>query len=314
LTGIAQTIAYGHVGLTWSKDQHALLPGDFTGDGPDDLFFQAAEPTGVHGIPRADASGLFTASPTQTFTDASFPIFKWSRKNAVITSGDFNGDGRADLLVQAKPNIVLIDYDIPIPIPVFPPSSFGIVYSQGGSTPLQLAGVQLWNRLHNGADWSPTSAVPVVGDFNGDGRDDVLLQARTPGLTSYLMTGNASGPAFSAPTAISSNVDLSANSARLIAGNFGSGSGAGLYVQSTVPGGTSYVAPTVSSTVAAQEYNASGLSDAESVSYSYDARGRLIRVQRSGGVNNNVQTQYTYDKANNRRSVTTTGSSNPVPQ
>ncbi|NJO13480.1 MAG: VCBS repeat-containing protein, partial [Gammaproteobacteria bacterium] len=176
LMGISQTIGQAHVGLTWSKDQHTLLPGDLSGDGFDDLFFQAAEPAGTHGIPLANSSGLFTSSPTQTFTDASFPIFKWSRKHAVISTGDFNGDDKLDLLIQTKPSLVLIDYDIPIPVPVYPPNSFGIVYSQGGTTPLQLAGVQQWNRLHNGVDWSPASSVPIVGDFNGDGRDDVLLQ------------------------------------------------------------------------------------------------------------------------------------------
>ena len=312
LNGIAQTIGYEHLGLAWSKDQHTLLPGDFSGDGPEDLFFQAAEPAGVHGIPLADRGGLFTSNPTQTFTDTSFPVFKWSRKNAVISAGDFNGDGRTDLLVQSKPTIVLIDFDMPIPVPVYAPNSFGVVYSQGGATPLQLAGLQQWNRFSNGVDWAATSAVPVIGDFNGDGRDDVLLQARRAGQATYLLAGNASGAAFAAPIALTSNVNLSADGARLVVGSFG-GSGAGLYVQSTVPGGASYVAPSVGAAVSAQEHNSTALSNTETVSYGYDARGRLVSVRRSGGINNNVQSQYTYDKANNRRSVVTTGSVNTAP-
>jgi hypothetical protein len=51
----------------------------------------------------------------------------------------------------------------------------------------------------------------------------------------------------------------------------------------------------------------------ETVTYKYDARGRLIEVKRTGTVNNNVQTNYTHDKANNRKTVTTTGSSNAPP-
>lgn len=51
----------------------------------------------------------------------------------------------------------------------------------------------------------------------------------------------------------------------------------------------------------------------ETVAYSYDARGRLIQVTRSGTVNNGVSTSYTYDKANNRTNKTTTGSANPGP-
>jgi len=52
---------------------------------------------------------------------------------------------------------------------------------------------------------------------------------------------------------------------------------------------------------------------AETITYSYDARGRLIQVVRSGTVNNNVTTNYAYDKADNRSNKTTTGSPNPPP-
>jgi YD repeat-containing protein len=52
---------------------------------------------------------------------------------------------------------------------------------------------------------------------------------------------------------------------------------------------------------------------AETVTYKYDAKGRLVKVVRTGNVNNNVQTDYTYDKVNNRKTTTTTGSNNSVP-
>lgn len=42
---------------------------------------------------------------------------------------------------------------------------------------------------------------------------------------------------------------------------------------------------------------------AETITYTYDARGRLIRVARSGTVNNNVSANYTYDKGDNRTNV-----------
>lgn len=45
----------------------------------------------------------------------------------------------------------------------------------------------------------------------------------------------------------------------------------------------------------------------ETISYSYDARGRLIQVSHSGSVNNGVATSYSHDKANNRTNKTTTG-------
>jgi RHS Repeat len=52
---------------------------------------------------------------------------------------------------------------------------------------------------------------------------------------------------------------------------------------------------------------------AETITYKYDAKGRLIEVKRTGTVNNNVTTTYTHDKADNRKNVTTTGSPNAPP-
>ena len=57
----------------------------------------------------------------------------------------------------------------------------------------------------------------------------------------------------------------------------------------------------------------SAASATETVTYSYDARGRLIQVARTGTVNNGVTTVYQLDKADNRSSKTTTGSANPGP-
>lgn len=51
----------------------------------------------------------------------------------------------------------------------------------------------------------------------------------------------------------------------------------------------------------------------ETVTYKYDAKGRLVEVKRTGTVNNNVTTTYQHDKADNRKNVTTTGSSNSPP-
>jgi YD repeat-containing protein len=45
----------------------------------------------------------------------------------------------------------------------------------------------------------------------------------------------------------------------------------------------------------------------ETISYIYDARGRLKQVAHSGTVNNGVTTTYAHDKADNRTSKTTIG-------
>lgn len=53
---------------------------------------------------------------------------------------------------------------------------------------------------------------------------------------------------------------------------------------------------------------AAGVASAtETVTYTYDAKGRLIQVTHSGTVNNNVVANYTFDAADNRKNVTVTG-------
>ncbi|MEH3098721.1 hypothetical protein [Sphingomonas adhaesiva] len=49
---------------------------------------------------------------------------------------------------------------------------------------------------------------------------------------------------------------------------------------------------------------------AETVTYKYDAKGRLVKVVRSGSINNGVNVDYTHDKADNRKRLLVSGSSN----
>lgn len=51
---------------------------------------------------------------------------------------------------------------------------------------------------------------------------------------------------------------------------------------------------------------ASGMA-AETINYTYDARGRLKQTARSGSVNNGVTIGYQFDRAHNRTRKTTTG-------
>lgn len=51
----------------------------------------------------------------------------------------------------------------------------------------------------------------------------------------------------------------------------------------------------------------------ETATYTYDAKGRLVKVVKSGSVNNGVATDYTHDKADNRTNVKVAGSSSQAP-
>jgi YD repeat-containing protein len=45
----------------------------------------------------------------------------------------------------------------------------------------------------------------------------------------------------------------------------------------------------------------------ETVTYTYDAKGRLVKVAHTGTVNNNVVSNYTFDDADNRKTMNVTG-------
>ena len=65
--------------------------------------------------------------------------------------------------------------------------------------------------------------------------------------------------------------------------------------------------------VAAIVNSASSALAAETITYSYDPKGRLVKVVRTGTVNNNVTVEYEHDKADNRSRVKVTNSPNPPP-
>ena len=51
----------------------------------------------------------------------------------------------------------------------------------------------------------------------------------------------------------------------------------------------------------------------ETITYTYDARGRLVKVVHTGTSNNNNQACYTYDKADNRTNVKVSVGTTPLP-
>lgn len=52
---------------------------------------------------------------------------------------------------------------------------------------------------------------------------------------------------------------------------------------------------------------------AETVTYTYDARGRLVKVERTGTVNDSAKVEYELDKADNRKKVKSSESNEAAP-
>lgn len=292
ITAINQTLPFNHGGQIWSADGHRIVAGDFNGDAKADLFLQANDASGLNAVFLANASGAF-GSAQQTWGNSHIG-FNWSLRNAVVHSGDFNGDGKADLFVQAKPDIVIIDFDVPFPIFAYRTGSFGVANAKtanGNGEIFYTPALQIWNRDHLGADWSANNYDAVVGDFNGDGRADVILQGKKAGTTNSQFNASSSGQ-FTTTNALTDSTVINATGDlyRLYAANFDGSGGAGVYIQALTTGGTSSIAWNSSTT--------SSWTD----TYEYDALGRLRTVTYQNG----AITSYSLDPAGNRTNVTTT--------
>jgi hypothetical protein len=296
-TAINQTLPFNHSGQIWSADGHRIVAGDFNGDAKSDVFLQSVTRSGLNAVFLAGAAGTFGGAQ-QTWTNIHIG-FNWSLQNAVVHAGDFNGDGKADLFVQAKPDVVIIDYDVPFPVLAYRAGSFGVANAKaanGNGEIFYTPALQIWSRNHLGADWSAVNYEAVVGDFDGDGRADIVLQGKKAGALNSLFQSSSSGQ-FTTADALTDNTIRNATGDlyRLHAANFGGTPSESGSLQAKTSAGTSSVA-----------WNGAAFFGNETVVYTYDAKGRLTKVVRSGTVNNGVQAEYGHDKADNRTTVTKT--------
>ena len=140
----------------WYWNESTPVAGDFNGDGRDDIV-------AVYGF----GFGQVTAYTMLSKTDGGFnePKSSWSRtpgnweyNKSRFTAGDYNGDGRADLGIM---------YD----------------YTEGRGALFTLLGkpdggvaedFMSWTTTH-GAWYAQDAGMPVSGDVNNDGRDDIAV-------------------------------------------------------------------------------------------------------------------------------------------
>jgi FG-GAP-like repeat len=147
--------------------------GDLNGDGKADLA-------------AVDASGALYVYPgkayvypgTGTRSKAVFGTrFKvgtgWGKFTSIIRHGDFNGDGKQDVLTRS--------------------TNGDLSFYAGTAT---APGI-VKNGTAAGTRWNTFTSITGAGDLNSDGKDDLLAQATTGDLFLYTGTGNPSVP-FSA--------------------------------------------------------------------------------------------------------------------
>lgn len=128
----------------WRVDMHPRLIGDFNGDGKDDI------------VGFADAGAYVAISNGASFS-AGFWMNDmgrnngWSVANHPRIIGDFNGDGKDDIAGFANAGTVI---------------AISTGYSFNGSVWMQDMGCD--------QGWNPSMHPRMVGDFNGDGKDDIV--------------------------------------------------------------------------------------------------------------------------------------------
>ena len=139
-----------NAGLDWN----VAGTGDFNGDGRDDVLWRKVDGDVTTWLGQANGSFL------SNFENAFYQVDpRWQ----IAGTGDFNGDGRADILWRHESGAVLN----------------WLGQANGGFVSNANANA--------GLDWR----IVGTGDYNGDGRDDVLWRNANGDLTNWL--GQADG-------------------------------------------------------------------------------------------------------------------------
>ncbi|WP_405678830.1 FG-GAP-like repeat-containing protein [Streptomyces sp. NBC_00868] len=164
----------------WNYSHSQWVAGDFNGDGRDDLAALYGYSDGSNGLFTflGNADGTFNSIGRSAYVAPG----NWSGSSAKIFAGDFNGDGRDDV---------------------------GMMYDHGScntGTHTFLAkadgtfNASFGSWKSGNGNWCWNESKHVTGDFNGDGRDDMLaLYGHGNGsVEMYTLLGKADG-GFAAP-------------------------------------------------------------------------------------------------------------------
>ena len=153
-TLVASAAAGGGVQLSIQASAINDARNDFNGDGRSDILWRADSGDIVNWVGQVNGGFVANSANSATFVPVSWQV---------VGTGDFNGDGRSDILWRNTDGSMT--------------NWLGTVsggYSDNGANGYVVVGTS-WN-------------VAGVGDFNGDGRDDILWRNTDGTMTNWLGT------------------------------------------------------------------------------------------------------------------------------
>jgi len=155
----AFTSNYAQSAVNVPGDWHIVGTGDFNGDGRTDILWRSGAVT-VDWLANANGNGGFAsnwnASAVNIATD-------WS----VAGTGDFNGDGKDDILWRNSAGLT-IDW-------------LANASGDGGFSS---------NYAHSAVQVATSTSIAAIGDYNGDGRDDILWRSSSGAPSEWFANTN----------------------------------------------------------------------------------------------------------------------------
>jgi hypothetical protein len=184
-----------------NADLASIIVGDFNGDGKADFIRQEK---GVWANDNVNMIQLFINRGNAEFSRFELKqeaIFNGNLTN--LYAGDFNGDGKTDFIRQEKGAWANDDINMA-----------HVFFSKGDGTFTEARDLlpSPWNVNGN-------KKKLVMGDFNGDGKTDFILQPLNSNEFAYIYFSLGDGSFKVAPFP-STNMDLSSNKCTLVVGDF----------------------------------------------------------------------------------------------
>ena len=184
------TQSWGLDADAWRLDHHRVVAADFDGDGDTDVLLVGTTQLRSTYLLVADGSGGFVSAQDIT-KSGGMSAARWSAALREPLVGDFDGDGDADLLLRSLGGSE----------PTFLLKADG---SGGFGTRFDVT--EDWGMWD--ARWSGAERVAHIGDFDGDGTDDLFLQGRSATDATLVLLADGSG-GFEDADPISSRYGLS---------------------------------------------------------------------------------------------------------